>query len=45
MQPVTHGETYAEAFQNAQEVLELLVESAIAAGEPLPIPQQSFQVA
>ncbi len=29
MQPVTHGETYAEAFQNAQEVLELLVESAL----------------
>ncbi len=39
MQPVTHGETYAEAFQNAEEVLELLVESAIAAGEPLPEPQ------
>lgn len=35
----THGETYAEAFQNAQEVLELLVESAIAADEPLPEPQ------
>ncbi|WP_008315265.1 type II toxin-antitoxin system HicB family antitoxin [Leptolyngbya sp. PCC 6406] len=45
MQPVTHGETYAEAFQNAQEVLELLVESAIAAGETLPVPQQFFQVA
>lgn len=25
MQPVTHGETYEEAFQNAQDVLELLV--------------------
>ncbi|MBD1857685.1 MULTISPECIES: type II toxin-antitoxin system HicB family antitoxin [Leptolyngbya] len=35
----THGETYAEALQNAQEVLELLVESAIAKGEPLPEPQ------
>lgn len=45
MQPVTHGKTYAEAFQNAQEVLELLVESAIAAGESLPVPQQCFQVA
>ncbi|HTL89387.1 MAG TPA: type II toxin-antitoxin system HicB family antitoxin [Leptolyngbya sp.] len=39
MQPVTHGETYEEAFQNAQEVLELLVDSAIAEGEPLPEPQ------
>jgi antitoxin HicB len=39
MQPVTHGETYEEAFQNAQEALELLVESAIAEGEPLPEPQ------
>ena len=45
MQPVTHGETYAEAFQNAQEVLELLVESALEAGEMLPIPQQLFQAA
>jgi antitoxin HicB len=35
----THGETYAEALQNAQEVLELLIESAIAEGEPLPEPQ------
>ncbi|MCY6492851.1 type II toxin-antitoxin system HicB family antitoxin [Leptolyngbya sp. GGD] len=35
----THGETYAEALQNAQEVLELLVESALAEGEPLPEPQ------
>lgn len=39
MQPVTHGETYEEALQNAQEVLELLVDSAIAEGEPLPEPQ------
>lgn len=38
MQPVTHGETYEEALQNAQEVLELLVESA-AEGESLPKPQ------
>lgn len=35
----THGETYEEALQNAQEVLELLVESALAEGEPLPEPQ------
>lgn len=27
MQPVTHGEIYEEAFQNAQEVLALLTES------------------
>ncbi|MFM2431761.1 MAG: hypothetical protein RLZZ511_2974 [Cyanobacteriota bacterium] len=35
----THGNTHAEALQNAQEVLEMLVESAIASGEPLPLPQ------
>jgi predicted RNase H-like HicB family nuclease len=45
MQPVTHGDTYAEAFQNAQEVLELLVESALEAGQELPAPKQFFQVA
>jgi antitoxin HicB len=48
MQPVTHGETYEEALQNAQEVLELLVESAIAEGETLPEPQifgQTLQTA
>lgn len=45
MQPVTHGETYEEAFQNAQEVLELLVESATEEGKPLPVLKQFFQVA
>lgn len=45
MQPVTHGETYPEAFQHAQEVLELLVESALEAGEPLPLPKKFFQAA
>jgi len=45
MQPVTHGETYAEATQNAQEVLELLVKTAIQAGKPLPVPKHRFQVA
>lgn len=43
----THGETYEEALQNAQEVLELLVESA-AEGESLPEPQifgQTLQTA
>jgi hypothetical protein len=29
MQPVTHGDTYEEALKNAQEVLELLIESAL----------------
>lgn len=39
MQPVTHGETYEEAVKNAQEVLELLVESALRNGEVLPEPK------
>jgi antitoxin HicB len=41
MQPCTHGDTYEEALQNAQEVIELLVEAAIADGTPLP-PLQTF---
>ena len=45
MQPVTHGETYDEAFQNAQEVLQLLVEAALEEGKALPTPQKLFQVA
>ncbi|MEH2317642.1 type II toxin-antitoxin system HicB family antitoxin [Nostoc sp.] len=39
MQPCTHGETYEEAFKNAQEVLEMLIESSLADGEPLPEPK------
>ncbi|MBW4623511.1 MAG: type II toxin-antitoxin system HicB family antitoxin [Cyanosarcina radialis HA8281-LM2] len=39
MQPVTHGDTYEEALKNAQEVLELLVESSLEDGEQLPEPQ------
>ena len=35
----THGDTYEEALSNAQEVLELLIESYQAEGEPLPLPQ------
>ena len=35
----THGETYAEAIANAQEVLEMLIEGAIDWGEDLPVPQ------
>ncbi len=45
MQPVTHGDTYGEAFTNAQEVLALLVESALEEGKTLPVPRQLFQVA
>lgn len=36
MMPATHGNTYSEADQNGQEVLELLVEVATEDGEPLP---------
>ncbi|MEL6489930.1 MAG: type II toxin-antitoxin system HicB family antitoxin [Cyanobacteria bacterium J06634_6] len=35
----THGDTYQEALDNAQEVLELLVESYKAEGRELPKPQ------
>ncbi len=45
MQPVTHGESYEEAFNNAQEVLELLVDSALSEGQLLPEPKQLFKVA
>jgi predicted RNase H-like HicB family nuclease len=34
----THGETYDEAMKNAQEVLELLIDSAQRNGEELPEP-------
>jgi antitoxin HicB len=39
MQPCTHGDTYEEALQNAQEVLEMLIESALEDGETLPTPR------
>lgn len=48
MQPCTHGDTYEKALKNAQEVLEMLIESALSDGEPLPQPQtlgKLFQVA
>jgi predicted RNase H-like HicB family nuclease len=35
----THGDTYEEALKNAQEVLELLVESSLEDGETLPEPK------
>jgi predicted RNase H-like HicB family nuclease len=34
----THGDTYEEALKNAQEVLELLVETYQEEGKPLPQP-------
>ncbi|WP_013320245.1 type II toxin-antitoxin system HicB family antitoxin [Gloeothece verrucosa] len=34
----THGDTYQEALTNAQEVLDLLIESSLENGEPLPLP-------
>jgi antitoxin HicB len=35
----THRKTYEEAFKNAQEVLELLVETALENGESLAEPK------
>lgn len=35
----THGDTYQAALENAQEVLELLIESYEAEGKALPEPQ------
>ncbi len=37
--PATHGSTYSEAVQHGQEVLELLMHSAVENGEVLPIPK------
>lgn len=39
MQPVTHGDSYEEAIENAREVLELLVETFQEEGKPLPTPK------
>jgi predicted RNase H-like HicB family nuclease len=44
----THGDTYEEALTNAQEVLELLIETSLEEGETLPKPitfGQSSQLA
>jgi predicted RNase H-like HicB family nuclease len=35
----THGDTYAEAIANAEEVLELLIEDYEETGKTLPSPQ------
>lgn len=32
----THGDTYAEAVRNGEEVIDMLVSSAKERGEPLP---------
>jgi len=32
----THGSTYKEAAKNGREVLELLIESCLEDGDPLP---------
>jgi antitoxin HicB len=37
--PATHGSTYEEAVQHGEEVLEMLVCSALRDGEPLPQPK------
>nr|WP_322743964.1 type II toxin-antitoxin system HicB family antitoxin [Nostoc edaphicum] len=34
----THGNTYADALNNGEEVLELLIEDYQAQGKPLPEP-------
>ena len=44
----THGQTYEEALTNAHQVLEMLIESSLSDGQPLPKPMtfgQSLQVA
>ncbi|MBW4472870.1 MAG: type II toxin-antitoxin system HicB family antitoxin [Stenomitos rutilans HA7619-LM2] len=44
----TYGETYSEALTHAQEVLELLIESAVKHNESLPEPNvfgTSLQIA
>ena len=39
LMPATHGSTYEEAVQHGREVLEMLVNSSIRDGEPLPQPK------
>lgn len=36
MQPVTHGESYEAAIKNAQEVIDLLIDSYREEGKALP---------
>jgi predicted RNase H-like HicB family nuclease len=44
LQPVTHGDSYAEAACNGQEVLDMLIEEARSKGQPLP-PVQALRPA
>ena len=44
MMPATHGSTYGEAVHHGQEVLEMLVSSALRDGEPLPQPKTHVAV-
>ena len=37
--PMTHGDTYQEAVQRGEELLEALMESRREHGEPLPEPK------
>lgn len=39
LMPATHGSSYSEAVQHGQEVLEMLVDSAMESGESLPHPK------
>ena len=43
--PVTHGATYEEAVANGREVLEMLAESSVEHGEPLPVIDQPTKAA
>ena len=40
----THGDTYYDALKNATEVLELLIESSLEEGKPLPEPKTLEQL-
>jgi antitoxin HicB len=39
LMPATHGSTYEEAVKHGQEVLKMLVDSALRDGESLPQPK------
>jgi antitoxin HicB len=38
----THGATLAKAAQRGHQVLKLLIDSALASGEPIPAPQRRY---
>jgi antitoxin HicB len=41
----THGDNYEEAAKNGHEVLELLIQSSLEDGDPLPIPAKYLAAA